>query len=130
MVDPKYIRALRDPITNKITRTIPKILTHLLNAYGHVTPTELYELKQKVETMQFLPQESVDMLITEVDDLADIADLEGSPITDQQHVNMAYIVLQQCKPFKMSLHQWNEQPAPDRTWANFKTHFCDTQIAL
>ena len=129
-LDAKYLKALRDPVTNKITRTIPEILTHLFNAYGHVTPSELYELKQKVETMQFSPTEPVDTLITEIDDLADIADLAGSPISDRQRVDIGYLVLQQCKPFKNSLRDWNARSAVDRTYANFKTHFCDAQIAL
>ena len=50
-LDAKYIKVLRDPITNKITRSIPEFFEHLFNAYGHVTPTELYKLKQKVESM-------------------------------------------------------------------------------
>ena len=55
---------------------------------------KLYDLKQKVKTMQFSPTEPVDMLITEIDDLANIADLAGSPITDRQRVDTGYIVLQ------------------------------------
>ena len=96
---------MRDPVTNKITRTIPDILTHLFNAYGHVTPTKLYKLKQKDKTMQFLPQEPVDMLNTEIDDLADVAELASSPIKDRQRVDMEYIILQCCKPFKTSLRK-------------------------
>ena len=117
-------------MTNKITRTIPDILAHLFNAYGHVTPTELYELKQKVETMQFNPQEPVDTLITEIDDLADIADLAGSPISDRQRVDLGYIILQQCKPFKTALREWNTLSVAGRTYNAFKTHFRDAQIAL
>ena len=90
-LDNKYLKALRDPITNKISRTIPDVLSHLFNAYGLVTPTELYKLKQKVETMQFSPQEPVDTLITEIDDLTDIADLAGSPILDRQRVDNVQI---------------------------------------
>ena len=129
-LDAKYIKALRDPITNKITRTIPQIFEHLFNAYGHVTPTELYELKQKVENMQFAPQEPIDTLVTEIDDLADIAEIAGSPITDRQRVDIGYIVLQRCKQYKTGLKEWNERAQADRTWNNFKNHFRDVQIAL
>ena len=129
-LDAKYLKALRDSVTNKITRTIPEILEHLFNAYGHVTPSELYELKHKVENMQFSPTEPVDTLITEIDDLADIADLAGSSLTDRQRVDIGYIVLQRSKPFKNSLRDWNARPANQRTYANFKTHFRDAQIAL
>ena len=129
-VEPKYLKALRDPITNKINRTIPEILAHLFNAYGHVTAQELYDLKQKVETMHFSPTEPIDTLITEIDDLADIAELAGSPITDRQRVDMGYIILQRCKPFKTGLREWNAFQPGNRTWVNFKQHFSDIQIAL
>ena len=36
-LDPKFIKALRDPITNKISKSIPEIFEHLFDAYGHVT---------------------------------------------------------------------------------------------
>ena len=129
-LDAKYLKALRDSVTNKITRSIPEILQHLFHAYGHVTPTELYELKQKVETMQFSPTEPVDTLITKINELADIADLAGSPLTDRQRVDIGYIVLQRSKPFKNSLRDWNTRPNVDRTYDNFKSHFRDAQIAL
>ena len=28
------------------------------------------------------------------------------------------------------MKEWNKRPLSDQTWANFKTHFCDVQIAL
>ena len=43
--------------------------------------------------MQFSPQEPVDTLVTGIKDLADIADLAGSMITDRQRVDIGYIVL-------------------------------------
>ena len=129
-LDAKYIKALRDPITNKISRTIPEIFKNLFDAYGHVTPSELYELKQKVENMKFAPQEPVDTLVTEIEDLADIAEIAGSPITDRQRVDIGYIVLQRCRQYKTGLKERNERPQADRTWNNFKTHFRDIQIAL
>ena len=99
-LDAKYIKALRDPITNKISRTITEIFDHLFNAYGHITPTELHKLKQKVKNMQFAPNKPVDMLVTEIKDLVDIAEIAGSPITDYQRVDIGYIVLQLCRQYK------------------------------
>ena len=72
----------------------------------------------------------MDTLITEIDNLTDIADLAGSPILDHQRVDIGYLVLQRCKPFKNSLCKWNALPGANRAYANFKTHFRDTQIAL
>ena len=60
----------------------------------------------------------------------DIADLAGLPIIDCQCVDIGYIILQQRKPFKNSLYNWNAFHVPNCTYTKFKTHFCDTKIAL
>ena len=77
-----------------------------------------------------MPQEPIDMLVTEINDLADIGEIAGSLITDRQRFDIGYIVLQRCKQYKTGLKEWNERPAVDRTWNNFKIHFCNVQIAL
>ena len=69
-------------------------------------------------------------MIIEIDNLADIADLAGSLITDRQYVDISYIVLQCCKPFKMALRELNKRPVTQRNWKTFKTHFCDAHISL
>ena len=80
--------------------------------------------------MQFSPHEPAHTLVTEIDNLADISDLAGSPITDRQRVDIGYIVLQRCKPFKTALCKWNVRSAAQHNWNMFKTHFCDVKISL
>ena len=48
-VEPKYLRALRKPGTNRLNCTIPELFTHLFDTYGDVTPSELRELTKRVE---------------------------------------------------------------------------------
>ena len=73
--------------------------------------------------MQFAPNEPVDTLITEIKDLADIAKIADSLITDRQRVDIGYIVLQQCRQYKTGLKEWNKLSPLNRTWNNFKIHF-------
>ena len=47
----------------------------------------------------------MDTLITEIDDLADIADLTGLPITYCQRIDIGYINLQWCKQLKKQFTQ-------------------------
>ena len=72
-VEPKYLRALRQPGTNKLQQTIPKILEHLFDTYGDVTPQDLRELQSRVENLAFPIAEPVDTIFTEIDELAVIA---------------------------------------------------------
>ena len=89
-IEPQFLKAIRNSVTSRITRTIPEIFDYLFKTYGNVTRTELSELKQRVENMQFIASEPVDVIITEIDDLADIAEIAKSPLTDSQKIDLAY----------------------------------------
>ena len=90
-IEPKYLRALRLPGTNKITQTIPEIFDNLFQTYGDVTPQDLRELTARVENITLPPEEPVDTIFAEIDDLATIADFANAPISEHQKINMAYI---------------------------------------
>eukprot|EP00957_Ditylum_brightwellii_P098669 7516382-Ditylum_brightwellii.AAC.1 len=40
-IDPKFLTAIRDPVTHQITLSITDIIDHLFNDYGDVTAKEL-----------------------------------------------------------------------------------------
>ena len=129
-VEPKYLKALRNPVTNKITQSIPIIFDYLFETYGDVTPQELRHLTTQVESLNFPPNEPVDTIFTEIDDLGTIAELAHAPMTEQQKINMAYLLLQQTQVYSTALNRWNQSERPEQTWSNFKTHFRDAQKAL
>jgi len=129
-IEPKFLRALRTPGTNKLTQSIPDILTHLFTTYGDVTPQDLRELTSRVENLTFPPSEPVDTIFSEIDDLAAIAEIASAPITSTQKVNMAYIHFQKLQIFKTALHKWDEKPAQEKSWDNFKLHLRAAHKAL
>ena len=43
-LDEEYLSAIRCTITNRITLPIAQVITHLLDTYGEVSPTELQDL--------------------------------------------------------------------------------------
>ena len=106
-IEPKYLRALRTPGTNKLNNSIPEILMHLFTTYGDVTPTDLRELTSRVENLTFPPSEPVDTIFSEIDDLAAISEIANAPITVTQKINMAYIHFQKFQIFKSSLNKWD-----------------------
>lgn len=129
-VDGKFLSAIRNTHTNKINKSIPEILEYLFDTYGDVTISELVELQNTVQTMVFNPKEPIDVVFTEIADLADIATIAKSPMTTQQKINMAYIILQRTNTFKSGLRKWNEKAANLKTWENCKQHFRDVQKNL
>jgi len=118
-IEPKYIRALRDIETNKITKTIPDILKFVFDAYGDIAPKELKQLRDQVENMIFDPSEPVDTVFAEIEDLETIAALADNPFQEMQKIDMAYLILQSCKRFTSGLKKWYKKDLVDKTWANF-----------
>ena len=126
----KYLRALRLPGTNKITQTIPEIFEHLFQTCGDVTPQDLRELTARVENITLPPEEPVDTIFAEIDDLTTIADFANAPLTKHQKINMAYICFQRCMVFKSALTRWDKELPGQQTWEGFKEHFCMAHKAL
>ena len=106
-VEPKYLKPLRDAVTNKLNRSIPAILQYLFDTYGDVSPQEFINLRHQVETMSFDPQDPVDVVFTEIDDLAEIAEAIGDPLTDVQQTKLGYVILQNTKRFSSGLKKWD-----------------------
>ena len=129
-VEPKFLRALRTPGTNKLNRTMPQILQHLFDTYGDVTPSDLRELTSRVENLSFPSTEPVDTIFSEIEDLAAIADIAGAPLSATQRVNMAYIHFQKALLYKSALKSWDEKSFVEQTWPAFKRHFRDAHKAL
>ena len=129
-IEPKYLRALRQPGTHRLQKTIPEILEHLFETYGDVTPQDLRDLTVRVETLSYPPSEPVDTIFAEIDDLASIADIASCPITASQKINMAYLYFQKSQVYKSALTRWDEKPSYDKDWDSFKTHFRTAYKAL
>jgi len=129
-IEPKYLKAIRNPITNKITKSIPEIFEYLFDTYGDVSPQELRMLKAQVESLNFPPNEPVDTIFTEIDELATISELARAPMSEQQKIHMGYLLLQNTQVYTNALTKWNQLNIAQHTWENFKQHFRDAQKSL
>jgi len=129
-VEPLYIRALRDRSSNKIKKSIPTILKHLFDNYGDVTPKELQELSARVKNMTFDPVDPIDGVFIEIDDLENIAEMAENPYSEQQKIDMGFIILQNTRKFNSGLKAWDKKESDDKTWENFQAHFRKQQKEL
>ena len=80
--------------------------------------------------MQFHPQEPVDTVFTEIDDLATIAEMAEAPLTQPQKINMAFLLFQKTQVFNRGLTSWISHPAEEQTWEIFKQHFRQAQLEM
>eukprot|EP00957_Ditylum_brightwellii_P152021 11576009-Ditylum_brightwellii.AAC.1 len=69
---------------NHITKTIPEIFDHLLDNYGDITPEELCELKAQMEGITYSPATPMDILFSEIEELAHVAEFAKSPTAEGQ----------------------------------------------
>ena len=81
-VEPKYLKALRKQLTTKIMRDVKGILSYLFDNYGKVPPAVLKDMKRKVEDYDLDPNDPVDLLFVEIDELSNIYNLQKNPMTD------------------------------------------------
>ena len=125
-IEPKYLDAVRNRTSDTITIPVYQVMEHLFNTYGEITPETFQKKEQKVKAMTFDPNtDSIDSLYKEIDDLVDLSGRAGVPMTPEQSVTIAYVILWRCGVLKDYLKTWNAKAAADKTWLNFKPHFRD-----
>ena len=61
-IDPKCSGALRNSITNKITRMIPEIFTHIFDTYGDITTEDLTTFRTRLEGLRYPANEQLDII--------------------------------------------------------------------
>ena len=110
--------------------SIPAIFTHLFTNYGDISPAELRTLTDQVQNMPFHPQEPVDTIFTEINDLATIAEMAEASLTQPQKINMAFLLFQKTQAFNRGLTSWISRPVEEQTWDNFKQHFRQAQLEM
>jgi hypothetical protein len=83
-----------------------------------------------VYSMHYDITQPVDTVFNTIEDLADLADHAASPMTQQQQIDMAYVVFAREPILQQDIRLWNRRPILDRTWPNMIAHFRDAQADL
>ena len=129
-IDPMYLRALLNRATGQYSHSIRAVVTHLFATHGKITPQQVSAKEQEVLNMHYDISQPVDNVFNTIDDLADLSEQAGSPMTAQQQINLAYVIFARQPILQQDLRLWNRKPAIDRTWQNMLTHFREAQADL
>ena len=90
-IDDDWFDALRNPVSNTITSTIPEIFEHLFRLYGDVSCDKLEERHDEVKTLTWDPMtHGIDSIYNAVTKLMDFADAADAPYSQAQIINIAY----------------------------------------
>ena len=125
-VEPKYLDAVRNRVSDTITIPVHAVMEHLFNTYGEITPETFQQKEQELKATVFDPNiDSIDTLYKSISDLVDLSGHVGIPMTPEQSTSIAYVILWRSSVLKDYLKSWNATPIANKTWDAFKDHFRD-----
>ena len=125
-----FMEGFIDEDTGLVRGTIPEIMKHLFDTYGHISATTLNEKRQEISNQSYDPGKPIDILFNKISKYATVADVAGSPETPTQLINMALIILTRSGIFTHDIRTWHTTNAGEKTWPNFKLHFKEAQTLL
>ena len=122
-IEPQYLTATRNRVTNSITLPISEVLQYLQVTYGRITAQMLKEKHDAVNRMTYNVNLPIDIICNAIEDLIDFAELANDPITPNQAINKAYLLLIKTNRFKEATREWNRRPVAERGWPQLKIFF-------
>jgi len=129
-IDTIYLRALLNRATGQYSSSIRELMTHLFTTYGQLTPQQVKAKEAEVHNLHFDISQPVDIIFNAIDDLSALATHANSPMTQQQMIDIAYVIFARQSVLQQDLRAWKRTPLADRTWANMITHFREAQNDL
>ena len=123
-IDMRYLKAIRNPVTHSITRSVLEILTFLKSRYGRVNIMQLSEAETSLKTFIYDLSEPIDEAIFQrINDYAEIADMATAPLSQRQKIDLAMLMLIKSKRFQVDIRTWNATDPAHKTWDNFQDDF-------
>lgn len=124
-VEPMYLTAVKNRTSDTITIPVHEVMDHLFTSYGDVTP-HIFQIKEAaIKSSTWDPTTPIDNLYQDIEELVDLSGRAGVPMTPEQSITIAYVILWKTNVLQDYLKTWNTKLVADKTWTNFKIHFRD-----
>jgi len=124
-----HLLALKND-TSGFTHVTPRtMLTHLYDVYGQIHRGETIKNRNRLQ-LPFDPTQPVILLFNRYLDISNFAALAGSPITDEDKLTNAYVIIQDTGVYDRALETWDEKTAAFKTWNNFKIHITKEYVKI
>jgi hypothetical protein len=120
--DDAYCNALSDKIVGYANCTSLQLLTHLLTYYAMITPTELMQNYERLNT-PYDPNQPIETLFQQIQDARAFAIAGGQPYGAAMIVNVAYTLVLNTGLFPDACCAWQSRAIAAKTWAQFKIDF-------
>jgi hypothetical protein len=120
--DDAYLNALSDEIVGYANCTSLQLLTHLLTYYAMISPTELTQKYERINT-PYDPNQPIETLFQKIQNARAFADAGGQPYGAAMIVNVAYTLVFSTGLFPDACRAWQSRAIEEKTWAQFKIDF-------
>jgi hypothetical protein len=117
--DDAYLNALSEKIVGYANFTSLQLLTHLLTYYAIITPTELTQNYECLNT-PYYPNQPIKTLFQKIQDARAFAIAGGQPYGAAMIVNEAYTLVFNTGLFPDTCRAWQSRAISGKTWAQFK----------
>ena len=91
-INSTYLAALWNSNTSRYGDCIHNLTKHLFMAYGHITPQQVKSWELKLFNLPIDLSLPVGTIFNAIDDLMELAEQAGIPMTADQSVNLAYVI--------------------------------------
>jgi hypothetical protein len=118
---PTIILPKTDRFTGAINGTISEIIQYLFDSYGNLTAFSVESKRQALLAISYNHAEPLDVVFNAVSDYADMADAYGTPISDDQLMSLALMIIMKANIFADAIENWNSEPI--KTWLSFQSFF-------
>ena len=129
-VDPKYLSALRNPVTGKITTLVPTILNFLHDNYRRITPQQLDNKITTFKSLTYNPARPINIIFNSIDNLVKYARAAEAELSQSQTINLTLIILHRQQFFKDNVRVWKRTNPAYKTWDKFKYNFREVHLEL
>jgi hypothetical protein len=122
---PTILLPKTDRFTGAINGTIPEIIQYLYDSYGNLTAFSVESKRQALLAISYNHAEPLDVVFNAVSDYADMADAYGTPISDDQLMSLALMIIMKAAIYADTIENWNAEPI--KTWLSFQMFFTKAQ---
>jgi hypothetical protein len=120
--DDTYLNALSNEVVGYANCTSLDLLTHLLNFYAMIAPTELTQNYERLNT-PYDPNQPIETLFQQIQDARAFEVAGGQPYGEAMIVNVAYTLVFNTGLYPDACRTWQSIAIAAKTWTQFKIDF-------
>ena len=124
-----YLKSISNRHTGFASLTLLRMLQHLYDTYGDLTPTELEDNDERMKAPYDVTA-PIETLYDQIEQAFDIAEAGHQPYTNAQVLTRTYNIILQTGMFTDACREWRNKIPTDKTWENFKIHFAQAHKDL